>query len=180
MHKVASLTRRLDAAERLLFVSCRPVRRGKRVVSRQNADSGEPGAKGGRLRRRDQQNCDVVQTGNIDPMRSFRISPDARYRSAAGAGIIGVLDFTTVAKIGFTDLQRFDCGATAARRLKLCPAGAVVGCEGQLEKGARARAGARRYGGHACACLPPSQGRRSIERRILVSPLRRRTVNLNA
>jgi hypothetical protein len=88
--------------------------------------------------------------------------------------------FTTVAKIGFADLQRFDCEATAARRLKLCPASVVVGCEGQLEKGARARAGARRYGGHACACLPPSEGSRSIERRILVSPLRRRTVNLNA
>jgi hypothetical protein len=38
------------------------------------------------------------------PLWSIRISPDARYRSAAGAGIIGVLDFTTVPKM---DLHTF-------------------------------------------------------------------------
>ena len=31
-------------------------------------------------------------------------------------------------------------------------------------------------GGHACACIPPSQGRRSIECGILVSPLSHRAV----
>ena len=38
------------------------------------------------------------------PLWSIRISPDARYRSAAGADIIGILDFTTVPKM---DLHTF-------------------------------------------------------------------------
>ena len=52
---------------------------------------------------------------------------NARYRSVAGAGIIGPRIYDG-AKIGSASLQRLDCEATAARRLELCPAGAVVGC----------------------------------------------------
>lgn len=103
------------------------------AFSLQEVNGEELTASGIREARRHAKNRHPLEPALLTQMRSFRISPDARYRSAASTSIIDLLDFTTVAKIGFAGLQRLDCETTAARRLKLGPAGAVVGCKGRLE-----------------------------------------------